>query len=282
VSEINRHNGYANRVADLAGFVPRSVLDVGCGNGALLLALGRLFPSARLAGVEPAARAASKARRSGLTVAPMLTPGTRADLVVSVNVIEHTTDALAFLRRLRSACARGGRVVVICPCGATPWLELLMADHRYSFTEAGLEFLAARAGLAVLARQSATDSGFQAVLLAPSRPRRHVPAWPDGPRLLAARRSYMARWRALDGLLLRRRDPSRRLVCFGAGEAAHLLRAYAPVTGAEDLGKPVARMQDISMTNDQLLLAVRPQSQANLADRFAAGRALRWDTLVPR
>ena len=297
VADIARQAGYAARIAALAGFTPRSVLDVGCGNGALLLALGALWPSARLLGMEPAPGAAAAARNAGLNVQRTLRAGTRAELIVSVNVIEHTPDPLAFLRRLRLACASDGRVLVICPDAERPWLELLMLDHRHCFTGAALDSLAARAGFAVLARQAGMDGGFQAILLRPARARHRTTVWPDTRALLAERRRYMGQWRALDGLLQKQRDPDRRLIGFGAGEAARLLRAYAPgiwahveavtaddPSGAHDLGKPVRRMEDVNMTTDDLLLAVRPQAQQMLAARFVAagGRVIRWDGLVPR
>ncbi len=296
-ADIARQAGYASRIAALAGFTPRSVLDVGCGNGALLLALGNIWPSARLAGMEPAPGAAAAARLAGLNVQRTLHAGTRAELIVSINVIEHTPDPLAFVRRLRMACAPGGRVLVICPDAETPWLELMMLDHRHCFTGAALDGLAVRAGFAVLARQAGTDGGFQAILLRPARSHRRTTVWPATRALLAERRRYMGQWRALDGLLQKQRDPTRRLIGFGAGEAARLLRAYAPgiwaaveavtaddPSGAQDLGKPVRRMEDVNMVTDDLLLAVRPQAQSMLAARFSAvgGRVLRWDGLVPR
>ena len=297
-ADVARQAGYAARIAALAGITPRSVLDVGCGNGALLLALAGRWSAARLQGVEPAAGAAAAARRAGLDARPTLAPWQRAELVVSVNVIEHTPDPLAFLRQLRRACAPAGRVVVICPDGTVPWLELLILDHRYSFTPGALELLARQAGFAVLDRQPAPEGGFQALVLRPALPRAcGAGAARTGGPLVAARRRYLGAWRALDGVLLAQRDPGRRLVCFGVGEAARLLRGYAPAswaavtavtadnpTGADDLGKPVLRAEDLAPARDDLLLAVRPQAQAALAGRIAAagGRVLRWDRLVPR
>jgi SAM-dependent methyltransferase len=292
-----RQQGYAERIRRLCPLpAPRSILDIGCGNGALLLALGECWPGTRLQGVEPAPGAAAAGRQAGLAIAPALSPGMRAALVVSVNVIEHTEEPLGFLRALRRAVAPGGVAVVICPDGARPWLELLMADHRWSLTPVALAGLAARAGFQVLAAEPAPEGGFQAIVLRPAPPRRVPPRHRPPPGLAAARRRYLGAWRALEAELLARATPGRRLVCFGTGEAARLLRAYAPAlwsrvaavtaddpAGAEGLGKPLIPPASLG-PEDALLLAVRPQAQPVLAARLAGAglRPLRWDDRVPR
>ena len=81
---------------------PQSVLDVGCGNASLLLALGEQWPSTTLMGCDPSAEAVAHAKAAGCRVwqgtSSSLPTDLQADLVVSVNVIEHTGDPLAFLQ----------------------------------------------------------------------------------------------------------------------------------------------------------------------------------------
>ncbi len=294
-ADIARADGYARRIAALwPGPPPDSLLDVGCGNGALLAALHARWPDARRAGVEVASRVAAAARRTGLLVAATLRPGMRARLVLSVNVIEHTPDPRAFLAALRRAVAPGGGAILVCPDGSLPWIELLMADHRWSFPPAALARLAIEAGFRVAARDP-MPGGFQALLLRPVLPPglpRSAPP-PRGAIAATPRRAYLAAWRALDATLLTRLDPGRRLVAFGVGEAARLLRAFAPGTwsriaaltaddpaGAEGLGKPVIAAPDPA--RDSLLLALRPDAQPALAARFAGCHLIRWDDLIPR
>jgi SAM-dependent methyltransferase len=295
-ADLARAEGHAARIvalhARLGGAAPASLLDIGCGNGALLLRLGARWPRAGRRGVEPAPRVAAAARAGGLDVALTLRPGHRADLVVCVNVIEHTADPLAFLRALRRAIGPGGAAALICPDGSLPWVELLMADHRWSFTPAALAALAARAGLRVVVSEGAAR-GFQLAWLRPTVPRR--PAPPRGSRPAAPRRAYLAAWRALDDALRAARTPGLPLLLFGAGEAAQLLRAHAPrawrevravtldgATRGATLGRPLRAVDSLRAGEADLLLGVRPGAQPMLAARFAPLLpVLRWDGKIP-
>lgn len=293
-ADLARAEGYARRVAALwTGEPPASVLDMGCGNGALMSALGKFWSKTQFQGVEPAPRVAAAARLGGHAVDRALRPGMRAALVVSVNVIEHTPDPLGFLRALRRAVAPGGRVVLICPDGSIPWLELLMADHCWSFTPVALAVLAAQARFKV-ERSEPAPGGFQAVTLRPIAGR---PCAPHRRTFVSPipRRSYLGAWRALDRILAARSTATNRLVSFGVGEVARLLRANAPRTwsrvaavtaddpaGAEGLGHPFLAPGDLR-TDDDVLLAVRPGAQPAVAARLAGRNLLlRWDDVLPR
>jgi SAM-dependent methyltransferase len=79
-------------------FQPRSSIDVGCGTGALMLALERAGTSCL--GLEQAEAALDRCRERGLTVRrfdigrdPI--PSERADLVVSTEVAEHLPESVA-------------------------------------------------------------------------------------------------------------------------------------------------------------------------------------------
>jgi SAM-dependent methyltransferase len=293
-ADLARAGGYARRIAALWNKAPpATVLDVGCGNGALMAALGTLWPATRFRGVEPAPRVAAAARLGGNPVSRSLRPGMRASLVVSVNVIEHTPDPLGFLRSLRRAVAPGGAALLICPDGALPWLELLMADHRWSFTPAALAGLAAQAGFMV-ERNDPAPGGFQALALRP------VSGRPTAPQRRAfmspgPRRSYLGAWRALDGILDARSAGGGRRVCFGVGEVTRLLRMQAPkswsrvaaltaddAAGAQGLGRPFLAPADLR-PDDEVLLAVRPGAQPAVAARLGERHAvLRWDDVLAR
>jgi hypothetical protein len=207
-------------------------------------------------------------------------------------VIEHTPDPLRFLDAVATAVAGKGQLIVVCPDGSRPGLELLFADHLFSFNRAHLESLLGRAGMAIVSASLAPPSlgAFQMVV------GRHGPNL--APRSVSvaarvrARAEYLQRWRDLDGRLLARLGPT--AVCFGAGEAAGLLRAYAPrswtrvvactadvPTGASFGGVPIVPLDTVD-EDVSLLLGVRPDVQRPLAERLQTRfrRVVEWYDLV--
>lgn len=105
------------------------VLDVGCGTGALLLAMSQIFPDVGLAGIDPTPEMLAVAR-SKLGGSTELVPGAAEDLpfgdssfdlVVSTNVfhyIRRPADALVEMARVLRP---GGRLVI------TDWCDDFLA-----------------------------------------------------------------------------------------------------------------------------------------------------------
>lgn len=112
------------RAKDLARLVPEggTILDIGCGTGALLSALGT-YGTFRLLGVEYRGEAAEAARRCGGTIwtgeleHAEIEAGT-VDLAIMEHVIEHVRDPARTLERIARLLKPGGRVV-----GETPNLR---------------------------------------------------------------------------------------------------------------------------------------------------------------
>jgi SAM-dependent methyltransferase len=276
------------------------VVEVGCGNGSLLLELRGLLPSASLLGVEPSAEAARFARAAGVRVHPGFAEEAAPelsgyDLVIAVNVIEHSPDPARFLAALAAMAKPRGRIIVVCPEGSDPSTELLFFDHLWSITPAALAHFASRAGLAVerSSRAPASLGPFRLYVLS-TRAQAH--AAPAAQGLHAQRAVYLQAWKGLDDRLLERTESAGALSLFGAGEAALLLRAYAPGTWSRvrrvtvDIpteeafcGLPVVAHAALEIARGEvLLLAVRPLDQRRVAERLEVlwERLVRWDDVV--
>ncbi len=295
-AESARQRAYAEWIAGWLGPSPAGTgLEAGCGNGSLLLELQALRPGWDLGGLEPSSDAASQARRAGLrvrsgTAAAAPEQGDQHDVVFAVNVIEHCPDPVAFLRSLAAAARPEGRILIVCPDGARRSTELLMFDHWFTFTDTAIALLAERANLRVTDTQRAPGriGPFRIHVLAREGRTQSLAPSPAG----AARAAYLEAWGRLDAELCARIGndaPS----CFGTGETALLLRAYAPrawsrigsfVVDAPETtsfcGAPVVGLA--AWRPEPLLLAVRPRDQAGLAERLGdlAPRVVRWDDLI--
>jgi SAM-dependent methyltransferase len=293
--ERGRQDEYARWLTRVITAAPARVLDVGCGNGSLLRALRPLWPRAALLGCDPSPESVAHGSGDDLRLWPGTTtdlpPGLDADLVVSVNVIEHTPDPLAFLRELRQVVSPDGRLAIVCPDGGRPGVELLFADHLYSLARPHLESLVRRAGLHVVDASLAPESlgAFQMIVATPGDAARTSP---PSVAQVAGRAAYLQQWRTLDERLAPRLEPP--VICFGAGEAAGLLRAYAPrawslVTGCTIDDATEGTFGDLPMipldridAGRSVLLGVRPSDQRRLAERLRQrfSRVVAWYDLV--
>jgi hypothetical protein len=282
------------------------VLDVGCGNGSLLRALRAHWPDAELLGCDPSRESVAQGLGDGLRLwtgtASNLPRDVSADLVIAVNVIEHTTDPIGFLTALRAVLEPDGLLVIVCPDGGRPGLDLLFVDHVFSFSREQVGTLLSRTGLQRLGASRAPRSlgAFQMAIgrRRDATQRKAIPV----PARVEDVTSYLERWRQLDGRLQSRLPGS--AVCFGAGEAAGLLRAYAPrawssvractVDGVPAVASakagesrggfgelPLIPLESVS-PSEAILVGVRPADQPRVAERLAArfSRVVTWYDLV--
>ncbi|MEN9934582.1 MAG: hypothetical protein RLZZ387_1161 [Chloroflexota bacterium] len=140
-------------VAAFTAAVPAGrILDLGCGNGDLLLALASGNPAAPLVGAEVSAdRARLAARRLGPRASlAQVDGGGRLpfadgsfDRVFLTEVLEHLKDPVALLREVRRLLAPGGRLVLTAPnSDAYPlWPALAWLSDRTGRPELLMHFV---------------------------------------------------------------------------------------------------------------------------------------------
>lgn len=285
---------------------PKTVLEIGCGSGALLTELMRTWPDANACGVDPALPATASSKQNIRLVRGFVedVPAGAGpfDLIVAVNVIEHTPSPSAFLRALRGHLASNGYIVIICPEGHAPNVELLFFDHLYSLTRDGLRICGKGAEL-VAERQMPAPPGvgdFHMTVFAAERDPHHTPAADDSDsaRLRSKRQSYLESWRMLDQFLFDRSRSAAELLNFGAGQTAALLRAYAPQTWARvaalvlddpseawHLDREVQSYRDAVQTPGRTtVVGTTPHVQEAIARRLERDGfyPVTWSELIPR
>lgn len=135
------------------------LLDVGCGNGALLRACSRLLPGWSLAGTEINDK--YKAEVEAIPGVSVMQVGCAAevpgefDFVTLVHVLEHVPEPAQFLASLRTKLACGGHLMVEVPHYVDNPFDLLIVDHSTHFSAEVLRGVAERAGC--VPRVLATD-----------------------------------------------------------------------------------------------------------------------------
>lgn len=131
------------------------LLDVGCGNGALLNAAGRLLPNWTLGGTELSDQHRAMVEAlpgvECLHVGPLAEVPGQFDLVTLVHVLEHVGHPQKFLEDTVAKLAPGGLLLIEVPDHDANAFDLLIADHASHFTRASLIRLIGRSGLEVVA-----------------------------------------------------------------------------------------------------------------------------------
>jgi SAM-dependent methyltransferase len=292
----------------LGDWMPRRVLDVGCGAGWSMLATRTQFPDAHFEGIEPSDDNAAIAESYGFVVHRTRLGHDssfegRFDLVYANNVFMHVVQPVEFLRDLRRALAPGGRIVLVCPDSTEATSELLWADHNYSFTPAHVARLADVAGLRVM-RWSACPNvvsvlNKQLIVLIDAAelegPGVEVPAPPEPAALYDERHSYLTRWNVLADRLVTDIGSARRVFNFGSSMWAWLLASYCPeywarvgtvtIDGFDGMcqGKPVQPFEAVDFqATDALVLAINPGSQPEARRRFEGlpASVVAWNDLI--
>ncbi|MDZ7372101.1 MAG: class I SAM-dependent methyltransferase [candidate division KSB1 bacterium] len=124
-------------------FLPKTVLDVGCGEGNTAAYLKEKF-GAEVTGIEINAEAAAVARKKldhllqGPVEKAYELPKNHFDLILCLDVLEHLVDPWAVLKRLAGCLKPEGYLLISLP-NIQNWRVLIdLAFGRWDYTDSGL------------------------------------------------------------------------------------------------------------------------------------------------
>lgn len=135
---------------------PRTILEIGCGEGSLLARLAERWPKAEVRGFDLSPAAVETAARRGLTalVGEARDATGTHDLIVSFAVLEHVPSPGRFLAALRERLSEGGILVIAQPAQDVPSSDLFFVDHLWHFGAEHVRSFAASAGLKTVVQLS--------------------------------------------------------------------------------------------------------------------------------
>lgn len=157
VSRVTASASFFRLICSILGREPLSLLDLGCGNGALVHVA--TASGVRAVGIDTSARsiemAGAKPGDFRCVDLRYFDSGADAyDAVTMLDTIEHFEDPAAILRPSYAAVAAGGALILTTP-NADSWLSRQQgesywhysADHEVLFTGEALETLLSRCGI---------------------------------------------------------------------------------------------------------------------------------------
>lgn len=129
-----------------------SLLDVGCGNGALLRVVSQALPDWRLWGTELNDRHKREVESIPRVQAmhagfPWEAPGP-FDAVTVIHVLEHIVNPVEFLQNIARQVNESGLLIVESPNAPANPFDILIADHCTHFTVQSMHSILTRGGFA--------------------------------------------------------------------------------------------------------------------------------------
>ncbi|MBZ9601976.1 class I SAM-dependent methyltransferase [Phyllobacterium chamaecytisi] len=268
-----------------------SVIEFGCGTGALLTEISNRWMISNALGIEPARQLVEVALRQ-VPKAVQIQQGyvdlktqfsQTYDVCISVNVIEHTQNPIEFLSACRAAIKPDGAIVIICPDGGDPNAELLFRDHVSSFSVLSFSLSASKAGLLVTHTTAlgGAQQGFRIYLLRIGTDRIESPSAGSFKSVGEMRNQYLLGWGEVEQNTEAAMG-TRPFGIFGIGEYADLLASYCPdlteraeffviddPQASSHRGRRVISTEEFLSDDEHLALAaVNPRSWNALRQKF--------------
>ena len=147
-----------------------SILDVGAGNGAALLAyLEDASPDQLVAAVEPAESARDSLKSRGIHTWESLSSipaGRKFDIIFLFSVLEHVSEPVSLIERLRSLLSINGEIWVAVPDSCRPrstFGEFYGFEHLHHFSLRSMPILGASSEFSIIDKETLDDGALVAI-----------------------------------------------------------------------------------------------------------------------
>jgi 2-polyprenyl-3-methyl-5-hydroxy-6-metoxy-1,4-benzoquinol methylase len=291
----------------------KNVLDVGCGQGWAMEVFSGLHPGLKIEGIEPSNYNVKRALNKGLTLHEGKLEDARLkessyDLIFSNNVIQHVNNAESFLKDLKKLLAKDGVIIITCPDGSRPNIEILWGDQNFSFLPKHLISLAEKLGfIFTFWTNSSTNAALppaQLLLLTnntkysglkTNKTNENITI--SNENIFAKRHEYLNSFSKINQHLLTEIKSSAAVYNLGVSYWTSVLAAYCPdywnkvreIVLDENsdmdifLGKKVIQSKNINQSDkDTLILGIAPASHQIAKERLAGQwkKIIIWDHLI--
>lgn len=294
----------------LKNFTFKTVLDVGCGQGWAMDAIKNKYPDIEITGIEPSHYNVKIAKSKGFDVMmgkiEDLPSEKKFDLIFSNNVIQHVNDARRFLKNLTERLNEQGVIIVTCPNGSKPNIELLWADQNYSFLSNHLLILGKELGFETLYWEESAESNSlppaQLLVLTNNINYRNKlknnesEAVKNINDIYSLRKTYLNSFSKINEYLLAEIGEHPNVFNLGASYWSSILAAYCPDywkrvdacliddnfdDDFEFVGKKTQSTQSVDKLNSVLVLGINPSSHSLIKDKFNGwAKVISWDQFI--
>lgn len=133
----------------------KTIIEVGCGEGNLLLQFKKKYPNKKLIGIEINKNAIKIGRKRGLDIRSLdESIPEKADLIISYAVIEHTTSPKLFLESISNMLNQNGLLLIGTPHQDRRSHDIFFVDHLFHFSSKHIQDLARLANFKLLKKST--------------------------------------------------------------------------------------------------------------------------------
>jgi len=133
----------------------QTIIEIGCGEGNLLLKFKEKYPKKKIIGLEINEQAILKGKKKGLDIKSLKEPILeKADLIISYAVMEHTTSPTNFLKSISKILNPNGLVLIGTPHQDRISHDIFFVDHLFHFSSKHIQDIARFANLKLLKKST--------------------------------------------------------------------------------------------------------------------------------